>query len=67
MRASKEACSRAQDDLGDIVRWAKVHKVPPSILGNLERIGQFLNVAKLKLPTEVAYERDKQRARRAVG
>ena len=63
MRASKESAERARDDLDDVCKWCSSHNAPRSVMGSIGLLSEFLNVAKRKLPTEAAYERDRKRKR----
>jgi len=68
MRASKEQCQKASDDLQSLKAIAN----GPGSLAHeqrlaFDRIAEFLNVAKRKLPSEAAYKRDSKRRATAKG
>lgn len=70
MRASKEAAEQARQELAelaeafDMIEAGQIETVERSLprLRQLSNsVGEFLNVAKRRLPTEAAYDRDRQR------
>lgn len=68
MRASKESAECARQRFAGIVeilelQYDKGGRLPPVVESAVNEVAEFLNVAKRKLPTEAAYERDRKRKR----
>lgn len=62
MRASKEQCEQAQHDFLDLVNMIDQPKRDyPSTKAKIAFVADFLAVAKRRLPTEAAYDRDRKR------
>jgi hypothetical protein len=63
MRASKESCDRVRNSVTRLEYYLRHGEIEPGQL-EIQRVLEFLSVARRKLPTESAYERDAQRRKR---
>ena len=63
MRASKEQAEMARQNFAYLAEelGAYFDPVPKRLVSRIVQVGEFLNTAKRRLPTEASYDRDQKR------